>query len=324
MLFVLPVVLSALEYTETESLSFLRWCRTYNQIYVGLEYVLRFGLWLDSLRYITEYNKDPSHSCKLGLNQFSAMTKAEYSAFLMDKNRKHENVRNFFEEKSATNGNVPDAVDWRETGGVGPVKYQGQCGASWAFAATSAMEFAHFKASNTLIDLSEQNLIDCVFSCSGCNSGQADTAYLYVLFFQLGWFMSTSDYQYTEAVDKCKFDLSTAKKNGAKMQVMHYTKQDEADMKEHCATDGVLSAVVDASGKDFEFYQSGIYDNPDCDWMHPNLAVTIVGYGTTDGKDYWIVRNAWGAQWGENGYIRMSRNKEGQCGISVSVCWVVA
>jgi KDEL-tailed cysteine endopeptidase len=55
--------------------------------------------------------------------------------------------------------------------------------------------------------------------------------------------------------------------------------------------------------------------------------VAIVGYGTTlDGTKYWVVRNSWGPEWGEKGYIRMQRgisNKEGLCGIAMEASYPI-
>lgn len=51
-------------------------------------------------------------------------------------------------------------------------------------------------------------------------------------------------------------------------------------------------------------------------------AVTVVGYGTENGLDYFTVRNTWGTSWGENGYVRIARTAgEGICGIQVRPFW---
>jgi hypothetical protein len=51
----------------------------------------------------------------------------------------------------------------------------------------------------------------------------------------------------------------------------------------------------------------------------------IQGTDEVTGEDYWLVRNSWGAMWGENGYIRLKRvdpetfyNPDGDCGFDTT------
>ena len=94
------------------------------------------------------------------------------------------------------------------------------------------------------------------------------------------------------------------------------------------ATVGPISISVDASP--WMFYSGGIFDGMGLPPLGSNgkghcgttidHAVQLVGYGTDGGKDYWLVRNSWGATWGEDGYIRIQRYGEGRepCGEDTS------
>ncbi|PRQ51314.1 putative fruit bromelain [Rosa chinensis] len=79
---------------------------------------------------------------------------------------------------------------------------------------------------------------------------------------------------------------------------------------------------------DFQFYSSGVFTGTCGTSGLPlmiNHGVTAVGYGVSDdGTRYWLVKNSWGAQWGEEGYIRMQRDvaeKEGLCGIAMAASY---
>merc|ERR1712151_498398 len=74
-----------------------------------------------------------------------------------------------------------------------------------------------------------------------------------------------------------------------------------------------VSVAIEADKSAFQLYRSGVLDSSSCG-TNLDHGVLVVGYGT-DGKDYWKVKNSWGGSWGEEGYIRMVRNKN-QCGIA--------
>lgn len=69
-------------------------------------------------------------------------------------------------------------------------------------------------------------------------------------------------------------------------------------------------------------YKGGILDDDKCGTKLDH-GVLAVGFGVEDGKEYYIVKNSWGASWGEEGYIRIAVEKTGKgiCGIQTDSCW---
>lgn len=94
------------------------------------------------------------------------------------------------------------------------------------------------------------------------------------------------------------------------------TPGDEEKMKEVIATLGPLACSMNADTISFEQYGGGIYEDDACNQDEVNHSVTVVGYGSENGRDYWIVKNSYSQNWGEGGFMRLIRNAGGFCGIA--------
>jgi C1A family cysteine protease len=133
------------------------------------EFEFRFQIYQQKDAEIQRINAEQD-SFQVAHNQFSTWTDAEYKrllGFKMPKNAEELMGEPVELDVSA----LPASVDWRTKGAVNPVKNQGQCGSCWAFSATAAVEGANAIKSGKLLDLSEQQLVDCDTQSQGCNGG---------------------------------------------------------------------------------------------------------------------------------------------------------
>jgi len=123
--------------------------------------------------------------------------------------------------------------------------------------------------------------------------------------------MAESDYPYTARDGSCKA------KQGSKIRVQGYknVQANSVPALKSAIAAGPTSVTIEADQMVFQMYTGGILDSTSCG-TNLDHAVTAVGYGSESGKDYYIVRNSWGASWGEQGYIRIAAvSGAGICGI---------
>jgi hypothetical protein len=170
---------------------------------------------------------------------------------------------------------TPGDQDWRSKGAVTPVKNEGACDASWAFGVTGLVEADHFIRAGQLFSLSEQELLDCTGSGSGCGSGSPIAALRTVI--AKGGLAKAASYPYTAREGTCKVIIPVATIPGAG----RVPPGDEVSLQNYVSRGPVL-ALVNASAA-FDSYKSGIFNGP-CSDNNPTQAVLVVGYATTGGK----------------------------------------
>ncbi|CAF1383361.1 unnamed protein product [Adineta steineri] len=284
------------------------------------EEINRRQIWEGNVARIHKHNLEVDlglHSYTLAMNQFGDMTNEEFRKQMNGYKMPSEDEINYQIFSAPANLVLPDSVDWRSKGYVTYVKDQGQCGSCWAFSTTGALEGQHFAKTSQLVPLSEQNLVDCSLLNFGCNGGNQDLAYDYIKMHH--GISDEQSYPYWAERDICQF---------AKIHIAATTtgytrikKHNETDLQAAIATIGPIAISIDASQSSFQFYSSGVYNEPNCSTKRLDHAVLAVGYGTLNSTDYYIVKNSWGANWGTRGYILMSRNKQNQCGIATSALY---
>ncbi|XP_068194435.1 cathepsin L.1 [Antennarius striatus] len=310
-----------------EDLEFHAWKLQFGKSYSSpSEETHRKEIWLTNRKLVLVHNIMADEGIKsyhLGMTYYADMHNEEYKrlvtrgslrSFNASLPRKGSTFLRVFEGTD-----LPSSVDWRDKGYVTDIKDQKQCGSCWAFSATGSLEGQNFRKIGKLVSLSEQQLVDCSgdYGNLGCNGGLMDNAFEYIK--ANGGIDTEESYPYEAEDGPCRFNPDTI---GAKCTGYVDVKEgDEDALQEAVATIGPISVAIDASQFSFQLYQSGVYDEPECSSTDLDHGVLAVGYGNEKGQDYWLVKNSWGLEWGQKGYIMMSRNKHNQCGIATAASY---
>nr|XP_021189102.2 cysteine proteinase 1-like [Helicoverpa armigera] len=266
----------------------------------------------------------------------------EYSCYLVSPNAPLDEKPLL--RSPVNNGPIPDYFDWRDRDAVSPVVNQGVCAACWAFATTATIE-SHRKIYLEVKEkLSEQFLIDCDDAGVGCRDGSMLQAYANMIIKSGGILRNIDYYPYAEEQRECRWNAVLNRhatnyttrffENGPRphpkpVPVVGFRRviRDEDVMARYLYRHGPLSAAINSASMDN--YTGGI-DEPteqSCSPSGLNHAVEIVGYNVYENENgnrtpYWIIKNSWGAGWGDNGYYYLVRGRNA-CGIASDVSFPI-
>ncbi len=222
---------------------------------------------------------------------------------------------------------LPASLDWRDMEGksyIGPVRNQLSCGSCYAFGASAAAEgvinVARDLSGSEVKDFSESFIVWCLSSLpqynehfEACEGSDYDYAELDALT-QVG-IASEADFPYTP-VDPGGCPAWQAPLT--RFASWHRIPCGDVEaIKLAIMTYGPIDAAVWV-GNAFDAYQSGIYEDDltgceatPCYYTDTNHAIALVGWndnGDAENEGYWILRNSWGTEWGEGGYMRIKYN----------------
>jgi C1A family cysteine protease len=166
------------------------------------------------------------------------------------------------------------------------------------------------------VALSEQNLLDCDHADLGCNGGLMDNAFKFDE--KTGGLCSEEDYPYEAKQGKICNPTNCTDVPGTIVSTFYDVPHGDPKAMLSALAMQPISVAIQADQFAFQFYKVGVLTDDSCGKAgNIDHGVLAVGYGTDleTQEPYWLVKNSWGASWGENGYIRMSRNSKNDFGM---------
>jgi len=298
--------------------AFRNFIEKHNKSYsTSAEFSRRFSIFQMNLKKIASLQRFEQGSATYGITKFADLSGQEFRRLLgLRPHLRRPSPHRSRAPPTPRGAPLPKAFDWRQEGAVTEVKNQGMCGSCWAFSVTGNVEGQWFVRNKRLVSLSEQELVDCDTEDQGCEGGLPENAYDAIM--TLGGLESEGEYPYEGQENKCRLEKDKVRVtvNGS-LEIS----QDEKEMARWLVANGPISIGINANL--LQFYWGGVSHPPRflCRPSALDHGVLIVGYGTHTTRylrrhqPYWIVKNSWGPDWGEQGYFRIYRG-DGTCGVN--------
>lgn len=253
---------------------------------------------LETAKYLQQINPEAT----FGVTPFADLTDEEMLKRMGD----IESSIPLAEVHKSTLKSLPDhSIEWRHV--FQPIQNQGSCGSCWAFAATATVEAYKSIKGEDEVKLSEQQLVDWVDQCEGCNGGLAITAFDYL---KSNNFCTLASYPYTAKNGECKTQCTSVKGTNGSILL---DSDEEKILTE--LDNGPIAVSVDASS--WKTYTGGVIS--DGCGQNTNHAVVIVAFTNAGCFSSWTIRNSWGSSWGDNGHIHIKYGKN-LCNIEKRPC----
>jgi len=305
----------------------------------SLSYSQRFQLYQKRKAFVEEHNSKQGITWTAAVNVFADYTDAEFKALLghrrLGKWWARANQGGSLHQAAVVRRHEAElvtAVDWRQNlVSTNYVKQQGACGSCWAVAAAGALEIhaeiamkQHKKHSDKVPrNVSFKQLVDCTPNPEHCGGDGGCEGATSELAFEYASKHGLHDSQhYSGDINRDEHCKASSKKSPPYLQLGSYVRLETNKLKplmEALANVGPVSVSVDAA--DWNMYGGGIFNDCQKDSI-VNHAVLAVGYGhdPKSGLNYWLIRNSWGRDWGEDGFVRLQRHNADDANWDAGYC----
>ena len=281
-----------------------QYMRKYNREYAPEEFETRMNTVMQRVKHAENTTPDVTY----GLNAISDRSFVK-NAFIAKSGRHADST---YRHKLLTSYKLPESLDLRDK--MQPVKDQGQCGSCYTFSGVSVLEY------HAGVSISEQKIMDCSSSTNGpsygCDGGWPENIFEYAKHSPVAL---EKDMPYTAKNAACNQTCDGSVVKVLRYGTLTHEKDENAESRLPYIlnTHGPVSVAIDVGTTELLMsYEDGVFPAIACG-QELDHAVTIVGYT----PEYWIVRNSWSSEWGDDGYFYLERG-ENACGVAEYIGYV--